>query len=64
MEELNEYKRYHDIRSVDTVLLGYMAKYDLRRNSVRPDGYTVDLEMDVLDYKNIRHWDEYGWEDK
>lgn len=53
MAELEEYKNPDDIRSCDTVLLGYMAKHGLRAHSVRPDGFTVDLEKDVLDYNNI-----------
>ena len=62
--ELDEYNCIKDIRSCDTVLLGYMAKHNLSREGVRPDGYTVDLEMDVLNYTNIKYKDEYGWEDK
>ena len=49
--ELHEYNRLADIRSCDTVLLGYMAKHNLNAFSVRPDGHTVDLEMDVIDYQ-------------
>lgn len=64
MTELNEYERPQDIRSCDTVLLGYMAKYGLQACGVRPDGFTVDLELDVLDYSNINYKNEYGWEGK
>lgn len=48
--ELDEYKHFEDIRSCDTVLLGYMAKYGIAKSGVRPDGFTVDLENDVIDY--------------
>lgn len=54
MTELEEYKCYHDIRSCDTVLLGYMAKHGLQLHGVRPDGFTVDLENDVIDYSNMQ----------
>lgn len=64
MTELNEYERLCDIRSCDSVLMGYMAKYGLMENGVRPDGYTVDLEMDVLNYDNIKYRCKYGWEGK
>lgn len=52
MTELKEYNRIEDVRSCDTVLLGYMAKHGLKIDGVRPDGYTVDLENDVIDYSN------------
>lgn len=64
LTELNEYKNIDLIRSCDTVLSGYMAKYGLSSLGVRPDGFTVDLEMDVLNYDNIKYADLYGWEDK
>lgn len=51
--ELNEYKNIDDIRSCDTVLLGYMAKHHLETTGVRPDGHTVDLVNDVIDYNRI-----------
>ena len=51
--EFAEYKRPHDIRSCDTVLLGYMAKHGLTVQGTRPDGFTVDLEMDVIDYTKL-----------
>jgi hypothetical protein len=57
MTELNEYKRFDRIRSCDTVLFGYMAKHGLGVAGVRPDGYTVDLENDVIDYENINKRD-------
>lgn len=52
MSELNEYKHIDWIRSCDTVLLGYMAKHGLSAAGTRPDGHTVDLEMDVINYDN------------
>lgn len=52
MSEFNEYNNIDDIRSCDTVLLGYMAKHGLCANGVRPDGHTIDLEMDVINYDN------------
>lgn len=53
LSEVYEYDAPGKIRSVDTVLLGYMAKHGLLTAGVRPDGYTVDLEMDILDYSKI-----------
>lgn len=64
MTELQSYVMLDVIRSCDTVLLGYMAKHGLPDNGVRPDGFTVDLELDVLDYSNIKYTDTFGWEDK
>lgn len=64
MTELEEYTRKDLIRSCDTVLLGYMAKHGLNAADTRPDGYTVDLEMDVLDYTNIKRPRSFGWEGK
>lgn len=55
MSELNEYKCADKIRSCDTVLLGYMAKHGLGACGVRPDGFTVDLEKDVIDYSRIHN---------
>ena len=54
INELKEYKHIHDIRSCDTVLLGYFAKHGLSMDSVRPDGFTVDLEDDVIDYSKLK----------
>ena len=51
--EFNEYKHIDDIRSCDTVLTGYMAKHGLSLEGTRPDGYTVDLENDVINYNNF-----------
>ena len=53
MTELQEYHDLELIRSCDTVLLGYMAKHGKPITGVRPDGYTVDLENDVVDYSVI-----------
>ena len=52
VNEFHEYTHIEDIRSCDTVLLGYMAKHGLAKTGVRPDGYTVDLENDVIDFSN------------
>lgn len=52
--ELFEYRHLEQIRSCDTVLLGFMAKYGMSGLSVRPDGFTVDLERDVIDYSQIK----------
>lgn len=64
LSEFKEYERLEDIRSCDTVLLGFMAKYNLPDTGIRPDGFTVDLEMDVLDYNRIKYTNQFGWEDK
>ncbi len=60
MTEFNEYNNIDEIRSCDTVLLGYMAKHGLSRAGTRPDGFTVDLEMDVIDYSNYNEKDNMG----
>lgn len=53
--ELKEYKRPGDIRSVDSVLMSFMAKYGLDvHEGVRPDGFTIDLEADVVDYSKVK----------
>ena len=54
LSEFKEYTHLDDIRSCDTVLLGYMAKHGLYDTGIRPDGFTVDLEKDVLDYGNVK----------
>ena len=41
------------LRSCDTVQLAYLAKYGLNSAAVRPDGFTVNLEKDTVDYSNI-----------
>ena len=53
--ELTEYHNLDEIRSCDTVLLGFMAKNGMSRIGVRPDGFTVDLENDVIDYTQIKN---------
>lgn len=53
LSELNEYDNLDRIRSCDTVLVGYFAKNNMNLLSVRPDGFTVDLEKDVIDYTYI-----------
>lgn len=55
MTELQEYRDLEMIRSCDTVLLGYMAKHGMSIYGVRPDGFTVDLENDVIDYMQIKN---------
>jgi hypothetical protein len=55
LTEFNEYKRIDDIRSCDTVLLGYMAKHGFNTWGTRPDGFTVDLEKDVIDYSKMHN---------
>lgn len=51
--ELKEYRCAEHIRSCDTVLLGFMAKYNLGAQGIRPDGFTIDLEKDVIDYSKV-----------
>lgn len=50
MAELFEYARPDLIRSCDTVLRGFMNKHKMNFFGVRPDGFTVDLEKDVIRY--------------
>lgn len=50
MSEIGEYERPELIRSCDTVLRGFINKYDLGFFGVRPDGYTINLEKDVIKY--------------
>lgn len=50
MAEIEEYTRPDLIRSCDTVLRGFMNKYGMNFFGVRPDGFTVDLEKDVIRY--------------
>lgn len=47
--EFGEYKDLKKIRSCDTVLGSYISKHHLGINGVRPDGYTIDLEMDIVE---------------
>ena len=53
MSELLEYKYPENIRSCDTVLLEYLCKHDLNFWGVRPDGYTLNLEKDVVPYTSM-----------
>lgn len=41
------------IRSCDTCHLSYLAKHELNIMDVRPDGFTVDLVNDKVDYSKI-----------
>lgn len=55
--ELDQYKYPEEIRSVDTCHYSYLAKHHLGLDGVRPDGFTVDLENDVIDigeYRNVK----------
>lgn len=54
LSELAEYRDLRHIRSCDTVILGYMAKYGMLATGTRPDGYTLDLEKDVVDYSLVK----------
>ena len=55
LSELVEYNHPERIRPCDTVILGYMAKYGMSSVSTRPDGFTLDLEKDVVDYTRIKN---------
>ena len=55
LSELAEYNHLEQIRSCDTVILGYMAKYGMSSVGTRPDGFTLDLEKDVVDYTRIKN---------
>lgn len=55
VSEFTDYRDLNLIRSCDTVLLGFMAKYGMSSTGVRPDGFTVDLENDVIDYIQIKN---------
>ena len=55
LSELAEYNHLEWIRSCDTVILGYMAKYGMASVGTRPDGFTLDLEKDVVDYTRIKN---------
>lgn len=52
--ELTEYNELEQIRSCDTVLLSYMAKHEKNLLGTRPDGFTVNLEEDVVDFQQMR----------
>lgn len=55
--ELYQYEHPDMIRSCDTVLASFMAKHGLGTMGVRPDGFTVDLEKDVIDPRKV---DDYA----
>lgn len=48
VSELYQYDHPDMIRSCDTVLASFIAKHGLNALGVRPDGFTVDLENDVI----------------
>ena len=48
VEELLHYDEPKNIRSCDSVLLSFLAKHGMGLNEVRPDGYTLNLETDVV----------------
>ena len=50
MSEIEEYTHLDLIRSCDTILRGFINKYGMNFFGVRPDGFTVDLEKDVIKY--------------
>lgn len=54
--ELYQYDHPDMIRSCDTVLASFMAKHGLGAMGVRPDGFTVDLENDVIDPGKINDY--------
>lgn len=54
--ELYQYEHPNRIRSCDTVLASFMAKHGLEAMGVRPDGFTVDLENDIIDPQRIEDY--------
>lgn len=52
--ELKEYKKPGLIRSVDTCQKSFLIKNDLNWDSVRPDGFTVDLEEDIIPTNKLK----------
>jgi hypothetical protein len=55
VSEIVEYEHPEDIRSLDTVLMSYLTKNHIRHTmGVRPDGFTVDLERDVINQEDLR----------
>ena len=54
MTELLEYDQPEAIRSCDTVLTGFINKYNMNFWGVRPDGHTVNLETDVIKYRSLK----------
>lgn len=60
MSELRDYEELEQIRSCDTILLGYLFKHNLNFWGVRPDGHTLNLERDVVHYPDtfMKYHDE------
>lgn len=58
-EELDHYKSPKDIRSCDTVLRAFMAVHNLPLRSVRPDGYTLNLETATVDLSRMYQVKKY-----
>lgn len=52
--EFRNYKYLDCIRSCDTVLISFMAKYGMDIEGVRPDGFTINLEKDVPDIHKMQ----------
>ena len=53
----------YKIRSCDTCHLSYLAKHGLNIMDVRPDGFTVDLVNDKVDYSKIVYSDTWMYKD-
>lgn len=51
--ELDSYMDPDRIRSVDTCQAAFLAKYHMDKWSVRPDGFTIDLEDTSIDPKEF-----------
>lgn len=51
--ELDSYLAPDSIRSVDTCQAAFLAKYHMDTWSVRPDGFTIDLEDTSIDPKEF-----------
>lgn len=47
--ELKDLKNPERVRSVDTCQLAYLSKYHMEVLSVRPDGFTLNLDRDHVD---------------
>jgi hypothetical protein len=54
--ELEAYEHPEDIRSVDTCLAAFQAKYHLSARAVRPDGFSVDLGDNTISSEEIAHY--------
>lgn len=52
--ELKEYKNPGLIRSVDTCQKAFLIKHNKKWNSVRPDGFTLDLEHDSIQTSKLK----------